>query len=238
MAIADLIVRDVSLDPVREVWDDLLRLIATIEQGWRTATDVLEHFGSAARGDRIYRAGHALGQLLRTIYLCDYFTLVDFRRSIYQVLERGESVHALQRQICSQALPAKRGRRTEELIATSGALTLVTNRVMAWNTQRLQRAVDRESQRIAPRYSVEALRSIGPVGHRTSTCAARIASRSSAMPHASSHQQFALDLPRSAAGKAPVRPPLLRAWRDGRKLRGGNTRQVVRSSRKRKKGGR
>jgi len=164
--IADLVVRDVSLEPIREAWDDLMRMVATIEQGWRTASDVLEHLGSAARGDRIYRAGHALGQLLRTVYLCDYFTLPDFRRSIYQVLERGESVHALQRQICTQALPAKRGRRPEELIATSGALTLVTNCVMAWNTQRLQRAVDREAQRTAPRYSVDALRSIGPVGHR------------------------------------------------------------------------
>ena len=54
----------------------------------------------------------------------------------------------------------------EELIATSGALTLLTNCVMAWNTQRLQRAVERESQRTAPRYSIDALRSIGPVGHR------------------------------------------------------------------------
>ena len=85
---------------------------------------------------------------------------------MYQVLERGESVHALQRQICTQALPAKRGRRAEELIATSGALTLVTNCVMAWNTQRLQRAVDREAERTAPRFSIEALRPIGPVGHR------------------------------------------------------------------------
>jgi Tn3 transposase DDE domain/Domain of unknown function (DUF4158) len=91
-------------------------------------------FGSAARGDRIYQAGHALGHLLRTVYLCDYFTLPDFRRPLYRVLERGESVHALQRQICTQLLPAKRGRRTEELIATSGALTLLTNCVMAWNT--------------------------------------------------------------------------------------------------------
>jgi len=50
----------------------------------------------------------------------------------------------LQRQICTQPLPAKRGRRTEQLIATSGALTLLTNGVIAWNTQRLQRAVERE----------------------------------------------------------------------------------------------
>lgn len=55
-------------------------------------------------------------------------------------------------------------RRSEERIAISGALTLVTNYIMAWNTQRLQRAVDRESQRVA-RYSINALRGIGPVGH-------------------------------------------------------------------------
>jgi hypothetical protein len=46
--------------------------------------------------------------------------LPDFRRPLNRVLERGESVHALQRQICTQPLPAKRGRRAEELIATSG----------------------------------------------------------------------------------------------------------------------
>jgi hypothetical protein len=44
-----------------------MRLVATIEQGWRTATDVLERFGSAARGDRIYRSAHSLSQLLRTV---------------------------------------------------------------------------------------------------------------------------------------------------------------------------
>ncbi len=64
-----------------------------------SATDVLERFGSTARGDRVYRAGRALGQLLRAVNLCDYFTLPDFRRSLYRVLERGESVHTLQRQI-------------------------------------------------------------------------------------------------------------------------------------------
>ena len=149
-AITDIVQQDVSLDPIRESCDRRLRLVAIIAQGSRTATDVPERFGSTARADRIYRAGHALGQLLRTVYLCDYFTLPEFRRSLYQVLERGESVYALHRQICTQALPAKRGRRAEELIGTSGALTLVTNCVMAWNAQGLQRAVDREGHVLEP----------------------------------------------------------------------------------------
>ena len=88
------------------------------------------------------------------------------QRSVYQVLDRGESVHALRRQIRTQALLSRRGPRAEELIATSVALTLVTNCLTAWNTQRLQRPVDREAARIAPRFAIYALRSIGPIGYR------------------------------------------------------------------------
>jgi hypothetical protein len=67
-AIVDIVQHDVSLGPIQEGWDDLLRVAATIDEAWRSVTDVLERFGSAARGDRIYRAGHALSQLLRAAY--------------------------------------------------------------------------------------------------------------------------------------------------------------------------
>jgi TnpA family transposase len=119
--LAPIVHRDVALEPIRDGWEELLHLAASIEEGWRTATVVLERFGSAARGDRVHRAGQSLGQLLRTTYLCDYFSLPDFRRPLCRVLERGESVLALQRQICTQPLPAKRGRRVEELIASRTA---------------------------------------------------------------------------------------------------------------------
>jgi hypothetical protein len=85
------------------------------------------------------------------------------------VLDGGESVHALRRQICMQALSSRRGRRAGELIATSGALTLVTNSFMVWNTQRLKRPVDCEAALIAPRYAIDALRSIERSDTVTST---------------------------------------------------------------------
>ena len=46
-SIADIVQHDVSLEPIREGWGDLIRLAATIERGWRIATDVLERSGSA-----------------------------------------------------------------------------------------------------------------------------------------------------------------------------------------------
>jgi hypothetical protein len=111
-------------------------------------------------------AGTALGQVLRTVYLCDYFTLPDFRREIHRILDRGESVHALQRIIHYGSIPVARGRDPMELGVISGALTLVTNAVMTWNARRLQRAVDAEVALGTERaVSVEALSHIGPLGH-------------------------------------------------------------------------
>jgi len=161
-SIAPIVRADVSTEAIAEGWDEFLRIVATIEQGWRSATDVFERFGSSARGERAHRAGHALGQLIRTVYLCDYFTLPECRRAVHQVLNRGESMHALQRH-CARALPARRSRRAEELITTSGALTLVTNCVMAWNTMKLQRAVERTTDTPSV-IAIAALREIGRSG--------------------------------------------------------------------------
>ena len=33
-----------------------------------------------------------MGRLLRTVYLCDYFTKLQFRREIHRVINRGKSV--------------------------------------------------------------------------------------------------------------------------------------------------
>jgi TnpA family transposase len=159
-------VQDISLRSIRQHWSSLLRVAATIDEGWTSATQLLERFGSAARGEDVYRAGTALGQLLRTVYLCDYFTLPDFRREIHRILDRGESVHALQRVIHFGSIPVARGRDPAQLGVISGALTLVTNAVMTWNASRLQKAVDAEVALGTERkISVEALSHIGPVAH-------------------------------------------------------------------------
>jgi TnpA family transposase len=100
-SIATQTVQDVSVRSIREQWLSLLRVAATIDEGWTSAMQLLERFGSAARGEEVYRAGTALGQLLRTVCHCYYFTLPGFRREIHRVLDRGESVRALQRVIPS-----------------------------------------------------------------------------------------------------------------------------------------
>jgi TnpA family transposase len=58
------------------------------------------------------------------------------------LLNQGEAVHSLQRAVYNGMITAKHGRTMEELGAISGALGLLANIVMAWNTHHLQLAID------------------------------------------------------------------------------------------------
>jgi TnpA family transposase len=128
--------------------------------GTVSAVQVLERFGSAAHGDPIYRAAKMLRRLLRTIYLCDYFT--EFRRETHRVLNRGESVHTLQRAIHSGEIPHDRGRRPEEMHAISGSLALLTNLVIGWTSLQTEAALAVLKSRGVV-FAAEVLRHVSPI---------------------------------------------------------------------------
>ncbi|MPW18135.1 Tn3 family transposase [Paraburkholderia sp. CNPSo 3157] len=141
--LAAVVAYEISIKAIREGWKELLRLVASIHAGRVSAMVALQRFGSAAQGDPVYRAADHLGKLLRTLFLCDYFSNIEFRREMHTLLNRGESVHQLQRAIYTGKIAPERGRRRDEMIAISGSLTLLTNLVIAWNTQRIQATLDR-----------------------------------------------------------------------------------------------
>ena len=94
----------------RRGWEYLVRVAASINGGWCSATTMLDLYGTAAKGDPVYECGNALGKILRTIYLCDLLGNPGFRRELQRVLNQGESVHDLQRAIHNGPVRAKHGR--------------------------------------------------------------------------------------------------------------------------------
>lgn len=117
--------------------------MASIRIGKIGADVALRLLGSAAQGDSAYRAADHLGRLLRSIFLCDYVAIPDFRREIHMLLSRGESVHQLQRAVYTGKVAPERGRRRDEMKAISGAHALLTNIVLAWNTSRMNDVVEK-----------------------------------------------------------------------------------------------
>ena len=157
-----IVAETVSRRRISRGWDGLLRLGASVKHGWYPATEALDRFGSAAAGDPVYDAGDALGKLLRTLYLCDYLGNPVFRVEVLDLLNQGEAVHSLQRAIHNGMITAKHGRTTEQLGAISGALTLLANIIMAWNTHCLQAMIDQ-----APTDHADAVLSqLAPIGHK------------------------------------------------------------------------
>ena len=134
-------VRRVSVKAIERGWDDLVRLAASIRAGKVSAAHAIHRLGSAAVGDPLHRAAEHLGRLLRTLFLCDYLAIPDYRREIHTLLNRGESVHQLQRAIHGGQVAPERGRRRQEMAAISGAHALLTNIVLAWNTNRMDTVV-------------------------------------------------------------------------------------------------
>lgn len=161
-ALGRLIVGKVSLGKIRTGWTELLRLVASIRQGRLTAAEAISRLGSAARGDPVHAAADELGKLLRTVFLCDYFTVPEFRREMHALLNRGESVHLLQRAIYHGRVGVSRARRADELRAVSTAHTLLTNVVIAWNSLKIQEIVDLWKKNKHP-FEEKWIQRIGPV---------------------------------------------------------------------------
>lgn len=143
-------------------WEQLLRLAASIREGWCSASQVLARMGSDAQGDPLYQAAVTFGRLVRTHYLCEYFANPAFRNSIRSALNHGESVHQLQRAIRPYATGPKRGRSHDEQRAISGSLALLSNLVMAWNTSKIQELLEMPAHR-GGSISLDDIAAVGPV---------------------------------------------------------------------------
>lgn len=82
------------------------------------------------------------GRINKTLYLLNYIDDEDYRRRILTQLNRGEGRHAVARVICHGQRGEIRKRYREGQEDQLGALGLVTNAVVLWNTIYMQAALD------------------------------------------------------------------------------------------------
>jgi len=165
LSVLPIVKKDEGLNRIEPHFDDLVRIAASIRGGHTSAVLTMHRFGAAARGDPLYRAGVALGQLERSLFLCDVMTNDEFRREMSRVLSHVESFHALQRVIYFGSIRAERGRRKDEMLAISGSLTLLTNLVMAWNTHQMQKIM-LQPLTVGTRIDTDHWRHIAQTNHR------------------------------------------------------------------------
>jgi len=138
----EAMVSRVKITPMaRRGWDGLLHLSASLKMGYGSAVTILDRHGSAAQGTPVFECGTLVGKVVRSLFLLDYLINPAFRREVHRVLVQGEAVHLLQRALMAGRIEARHGRSIRAVTAISNAPTLLTNIVMAWNTQAMQAVI-------------------------------------------------------------------------------------------------
>jgi hypothetical protein len=132
----------INIGLIRDHWDDICRVVGTLHTKAAVPSEVIRALQRAGRPVVLARAIAEIGKVVRTIATLDYATRPEQRRRILIQLNRQESRHALARAVChgrrGQIHQAYRSGQEQQL----GALGLVTNAIVLWNTTYMNHAID------------------------------------------------------------------------------------------------
>lgn len=123
-------------------WDEILRVAGSLKLGAVSASELIRSLLKSDRPSALAQAIIEVGRINKTLYLLNYIDNEDYRRRILTQLNRGESRHAVARAICygkrGEIQQSYREGQEDQL----GALGLVTNAVVLWNTIYMNAAIN------------------------------------------------------------------------------------------------
>jgi len=131
----------VNTDLIASSWDDLLRVAGSLSTGTVRASEILRVLQGGGRPTPTGRAIAELGRIAKTLYLLAYLDDEPYRRRILTQLNRIEARHALARQVFHGQRGQLRQRYREGQEDQLGALGLVLNAIVLWNTRYLDAAL-------------------------------------------------------------------------------------------------
>ncbi len=131
----------INIPRIERNWDDLLRVAGSLKMGAVSASELIRGLQGGGRPSTLGRAIGELGRVAKTLYLLNYVDDDGYRRRILTQLNRGESRHAMARAIFHGQRGELRQRYREGQEDQLGALGLVVNAVVLWNTRYLDAAL-------------------------------------------------------------------------------------------------
>jgi TnpA family transposase len=119
---------------IEQHWDDMMRIAGSLKLGTVHASELIRSLLKSDKPSSLAKAIIEAGRINKTLYLLNYIDDEDYRRRILTQLNRGEGRHAVARIICHGQRGEIRKRYREGQEDQLGALALVTNAVVLWNT--------------------------------------------------------------------------------------------------------
>lgn len=119
---------------IAEEWDDLLRLAGSLKLGRVPATGIMRILQTGDRPTRLAQALAEFGRIEKTLHALTYLDDEAKRRAILLQLNRTEGRHALAREVFHGKRGELRRKYREGQEDQLGALGLILNVIVLWNT--------------------------------------------------------------------------------------------------------
>ncbi len=120
--------------PIAHNWDDLLRVAGYLHQGTVSASELMRSILRSHHPSTLARAIGALERIAKALYLLAYIDDEHSRRRILTQLNRGEGRHSVARAVFHGQCGELRQRYREGQEDQLGALGVVVNALVLWNT--------------------------------------------------------------------------------------------------------
>lgn len=87
----------IKWDIIEKHYDDMMRIAMSVKAGKITASTILRRFGTKNRKNKLYFAFRELGRVVRTMFLLEYITDVDLRKTIQAATCKSEEFNEFAR---------------------------------------------------------------------------------------------------------------------------------------------
>lgn len=154
----------INTDLITAHWDELLRIVGSLATGTVRASELLRILQRGGRPTPLGRAVAELGRITKTLYLLAYLDDETYRRRILTQLNRTVSRHSLARAVFHGQRGQLRQRYREGQEEPLGALGLVLNAIVLWNT-RYQNAAPNQLRRSGLDVHDDDIQRLSPLGH-------------------------------------------------------------------------
>ncbi len=139
--------RKINTKLIKDNWDGILRLIATLKTKEVTASQLFRRLSSYSREHPLYRALKEFGKIIKTLFLLKYIDDIDLRKQIQKMLNKIEGSNKLANAVFhGKDKEFKYAGKNEQLVADA-CKRLIENSIICWNYAYLTKLIaDAESE--------------------------------------------------------------------------------------------
>lgn len=155
-------VHTINTRAIREGWEDLIRLAASVKTGVMSASRILRKLNTHHPESGLYKALREVGRIAKTLFLLDYLSDQILRRRVLVGLNKGEAYHSLARALFIGQTGVMKSRAIEDQVNQVSCLRLLATTIIVWNAAYMGEAV-KHLQRVNYEISADQLSHIYPM---------------------------------------------------------------------------